>query len=155
MIRDLSVSPFTVCQFLSLCLWLVGFCFSVCDWLVFVCLCFGGFVSLFVIDRILFLFVIGWFCLSVIGQVFVSLFMICWFLSVILAEGGASGEGGEEGTQDEVCGAWSDGGTVRVPGTADLVGILMGYHGAGHLFRYLRHIYGDIRLLCAHQSGIA
>lgn len=38
-------------------------------------------------------------------------------------------------------------------GTFDLVGVLMGYHGACDIFHHLWHSHGHVRLLCADTSG--
>jgi hypothetical protein len=42
---------------------------------------------------------------------------------------------------------------VRDPGQADLVGVLVGYHGARHVLRHVRHRHGGVRLLRAHAGG--
>lgn len=49
--------------------------------------------------------------------------------------------------------SWFDVRAIWHFGPINLVGIFMGYHGAGHLFRYLWHRNGRIRLLLSHQTG--
>lgn len=43
--------------------------------------------------------------------------------------------------------------TIWHSGTADLVGVLMGHHGARHVFYHLRHCHGYVCLLRADTSG--
>ena len=40
--------------------------------------------------------------------------------------------------------------TVRHPGAAHLVGVLLGHHGAGDVLRDVRHVHGHVRLLRTH-----
>lgn len=64
------------------------------------------------------------------------------------------GSGGENATSD-VARFGRDESAVWPAGPANLVGVLVGYHGARHLLRRLRHHDGHVRLLRRHQTGEA
>lgn len=49
--------------------------------------------------------------------------------------------------------AWLHGPTVWIPGQTDLVGVLMGHHGACYLFCHLWHCDGSVCLLCGDSAG--
>lgn len=38
-------------------------------------------------------------------------------------------------------------------GVADVVGVLLGHHGASHVLHHLRECHGFLRLLRSHQAG--
>ncbi len=49
--------------------------------------------------------------------------------------------------------SWSDGPAVWHPSSTDMVGILLGYHGAGYILCYLWHNHSYVCILCLHKTG--
>ncbi|XP_017863722.1 PREDICTED: uncharacterized protein LOC108614223 isoform X2 [Drosophila arizonae] len=67
---------------------------------------------------------------------------------------GAGQKGRATHQHDDLGGSWPDVRAVRHTRAINLVGILLGYYGAGHLFCYLRHDNGHVRLLLCNEARI-
>src|SRR6218665_939597 len=76
------------------------------------------------------------------------------WLFTCTGEAGATRESNKAGTSPFLGRARSDGPPVRIPGPTDVVGVLVGYHGARHLLRDLRYGHGHVRLSPAHHPGM-
>lgn len=66
-----------------------------------------------------------------------------------------SGEGAAPDHRVDVDRSGADGRAIRRARSSDLVGVQLGHHGARHVFRHVRHLDGVLRLLRAHQTGLA
>ena len=65
--------------------------------------------------------------------------------------------GGRQSTEASsrvaVGGSGRNGTAVRHPGSSDVVGILVGHHGARHIFRDVRYEHGHVRVLRLDEAG--
>ena len=75
------------------------------------------------------------------------------FKNKTLEETSAVPEGLHTDTTINLAGFGRHGAAIWPIGTVNLVGVLLGYHGTGHLLRRLRHHHGHVRLLCGHSTG--